>query len=343
MSQPSNPRLFGSSIADLGPPRSAGLLRAVRGLGGVLLPSLIALLSVACGDGAASDGGAGGSGAGGGGGAAGAGARGSGAGAQGPFVNISAGALHACAVGDQGLVACWGADTQGSVLAAPGHPVFEVSAGVDTSCSDGGSGEITCWGSDAQGVVSQIPQGNFGRIGVGAGYACAVELSGPVRCWGDAPAAATPPSAIAFALSVGHDNACAIVLGGLECWGPDLGNGVTSPPPDEFVSVAVGYDSACGIRKEDYTTRCWGRMSAGPTRPMNRITMGRKHGCGLTAEGEIECWGDNSLGQLDAPQGEFAYIDAGWDHTCALTWPGEIRCWGSDADGRLDAPRWSDE
>ena len=54
--------------------------------------------------------------------------------------------------------------------------------------------------------------------------------------------------------------------------------------------------------------------------------------------GEIECWGDNSDGQAEAPAGRFSAISAGGRHTCGLRETGAVECWGYTFDGQAQPP-----
>jgi alpha-tubulin suppressor-like RCC1 family protein len=77
--------------------------------------------------------------------------------------------------------------------------------------------------------------------------------------------------------------------------------------------------------------------------PMERMALGHGFMCGLTADGEVWCWGLNTLGQLgsaaefenrsvdpvrvsgDLP---FTSVSAGFRSACALTSDGAPYCWG---------------
>ena len=142
----------------------------------------------------------------------------------------------------------------------------------------------------------------------------------------------------ATAVYSGEGHVCAVVDGGsLFCWGDNstgqLGNGTTGTAASPVRASAL-------------------------TRTFATITLGGGHSCGLTAEGEAWCWGDNSSGQLGngtsggvqltptrvSANVVFRGIAAGSNHTCAFTreplqyyphWTGEIYCWGSNSSGQI--------
>ena len=85
---------------------------------------------------------------------------------------------------------------------------------------------------------------------------------------------------------------------------------------------------------------------ATPTGPL-AVTAGKLHACAVRPGGVVECWGDNSVGQLGNGTNNGAakpvavnnltgvtQIAAGAMHTCALA-NGTVSCWGFNGDGEL--------
>jgi alpha-tubulin suppressor-like RCC1 family protein len=110
------------------------------------------------------------------------------------------------------------------------------------------------------------------------------------------------------------------------------------------------------------TAAMWGIAPAGAvSRPLATvkpaITSGRLHSCGLTAEGTVDCWGDNSYGELGNNSilqplvpvrvhgvGNVGFLEdvtavtAGNGFSCALLAAKSVDCWGYGGDGELGTP-----
>jgi len=83
------------------------------------------------------------------------------------------------------------------------------------------------------------------------------------------------------------------------------------------------------------------------------VSSGSSHGCALTGEGWVACWGSNELGQVgDGTTTNTAssqavntagvladktviQVQAGNVHSCALTSDSVVACWGSNEFGQL--------
>ena len=295
-------------------------------------------------------------------------------------VAISAGWSHMCALTDEGAVACWGnnrVEQLGNETAANSPvPAFVVglssgvvgiAAGAGHACAVTTSGAVECWGGGfrAQLGVSPVPvdvvglSSGAGAIDAGGGVSCALTEAGAVTCWGRNPEGdfggiATPDSPVPVdvvglssgvcAVSAGGVHTCAVTAAGAaKCWGDNrngqLGDGtkVDSPDPVDVAGLSSGVVA----------------VSAGGSGP------GETHGqtCAVTAAGAVECWGDNSHGQLGdgttttrltpvdvvGLSSSVVAVSAGSGHTCALTAAGAVKCWGDGSQGQIgnDAFRYS--
>ncbi len=190
----------------------------------------------------------------------------------------------------------------------------------------------------------QVLGGSLTTITAGAAHTCALLAGGQAQCWGDNSLgqlgdASTDlfsniPAAVfgittATAIAAGGSHSCALLTGGtVQCWGDNsngqLGNSSTggfsnSPVPVTGISTATA------------------------------IAAGGSHSCALLTGGTVQCWGDNSNGQLgNSSTGGFSNspvpvtgistataIATGDAHTCALLTGGTVQCWGDNSNGQL--------
>jgi alpha-tubulin suppressor-like RCC1 family protein len=131
------------------------------------------------------------------------------------------------------------------------------------------------------------------------------------------------------AISAGQYHTCAVIAGGgVKCWGDntygELGDGTTtnSATPVDVVGL---------------------------TNPAVTVAVGQYFTCALTELGGVQCWGDNSSGQLGDGMnterhspGEVSgltmgvgAITASANHVCALLEWGSVECWGENSAGPL--------
>jgi hypothetical protein len=207
-------------------------------------------------------------------------------------------------------------------------------------------GHVKAWGQNDAGVLgageqdklvsepTDVPglDGATAILSWNGALACALTGGGAVKCWGLddkgqvgngkkagpdsrvlAPAA-TPITAGATQLAVTTNSACALVKGGVKCWG-----------------AWYGHDGGSSVTPIDIK---------GATAGVTAISGGGTRQCALV-KGALKCWGnaDNDsaiAAPKDLPTG-LTGVAVGTDFICVLTGAGGVKCWGSaagrDADG----------
>ena len=286
---------------------------------------------------------------------------------------ISAGALHTCAVTTTGGVKCWGSNAYGQLgnnssvnsyvpVAVVGLDtgVASISMGGTHSCALTTSAGIKCWGRDnygqlgndtaltnrptpvdVQGLTSGVV-----RIAAGYEYTCAVTTSGDAKCWGfNADGQVGDGSTSNRALPVS--------VGGL---------------PVGVKHISAGQVHTCAITTTGSAV-CWGNNGygqlgnnstanssvpvtvSGLTTGVAGISVGTYHTCAVLTSGGGKCWGYNSFGQVgdgttNSPRltptavsgfatSGIATIATGYAHTCAITTSGGAKCWGYNSYGQV--------
>ncbi|MBK7472367.1 MAG: hypothetical protein IPI73_18875 [Betaproteobacteria bacterium] len=140
------------------------------------------------------------------------------------------------------------------------------------------------------------------------------------------PVEVIPSGSGVTAVAAGADYTCAVVNGGVQCWGVNsqgqLGNGATT---DSTIPVQAN------VTGSGSTT----------------VAVGSEHTCAVVYGG-VQCWGGNAFGQLGngtitnslipvqaipADSGVIS-VAVGSAHTCALA-SGGVKCWGSNFSGQL--------
>lgn len=289
---------------------------------------------------------------------------------------IEAGGGHSCALTVSGQLYCWGRNVNGQVgdgsggpetqdrylpVAVKGlpSPVKRAALGYQHSCALLKDGEVHCWGQNYNG---QLGQGEGGyemtfsaspllvkglrreaqQLVVGGNHACVLFERGSVSCWGDnrhgqigdgsdvERAVPIPVEGLlepAVLLAAGGRHTCAAMeSGAVNCWGDN-----------QFGQVGDG--SLVGRLKP--------ATVGGVGRGVTALALGQAHSCALLGTGEVDCWGNNAIGQLGT--GDYnssptprrvtlpraVRIVAGDHHTCVLLSGGKLDCWGQNYYGQL--------
>ncbi len=223
------------------------------------------------------------------------------------FVSVTAGALHTCALTDEGHVYCWGQGLGG----APGSTLpqrvssftaIQVTSGTDHVCAIRQDRRAVCWGAGTDGqlgngssvdqpgpvlvVDSLETQHRFLKLDAGPRATCGIRTTNDVVCWG-----ANDGKQLVDSMSPAFNVPV------------DFG--------DDAVDVAVGNEHTCVLRF-DSRIGCRGNptegrlgsfaiadfLLEGTTAPPASLTAGDDHTCASTNAGSTYCWGANDQGQL---------------------------------------------
>ena len=238
---------------------------------------------------------------------------------------VSVGAMSVCAVTVKGTVECDGDPVPGISGATA------VAVGWDYSCAIVSHGAVECWGVNEVGqlgngttVDSDKPVtvvGITGATAITAGdlHACAIVSGGAVRCWGhndvgqlgngttidsDIPVAvlgligATSIAATEMESTDGTGQTCAIVSGGITCWGIGVLRGGWTPV------------TMTGVR-------------------VDAISAGGGNVCAIISGGAVKCWGGAyGYGKLPDDLTGVAAVAVSVNYTCVVVARGTVRCWG---------------
>ncbi len=304
------------------------------------------------------------------------------------FTALSAGARHACGLATDGGVWCWGdglRNALGGGVAAdrcPGNgpcaitPVRaagdlrfrSISSYGESTCGVAVTGAALCWGGRWGASPRPLASGtDFVAVSLGP-YVCAVRRDGRAVCSGDndhgelgtgdvadrTGAADVADVARFTQVAVGGLHACALAAGGRAwCWGADGVDGVRGGP--------LGTDSIVNLCKLGWVCSAVPVPVSGGRR-FASISVGSGGSCGLTAAGELWCWGDNQRGRLGIPppgpddcrypgtrdpkpcalrptrahpELRFRHVSYGYYQTCGATMQGAVVCWDGDSGGKI--------
>ena len=243
---------------------------------------------------------------------------------------VSAGSKHTCAV-VKGGVQCWGNGHNGRLgdgFATDRHRPVNVKGlepGTDkglTAVSTGNvhtcavvRGGLKCWGNGAN-----------GRLGDGS----MTQQRVPVNVKGLEPGTDKGLTAV----STGGNHTCAVVRGGVKCWGSgqygQLGDGVSG-----------GHNQLTPLDVKG--------LEPGTGKGVSTVSTGGAYTCAVV-RGGVKCWGNGDHGKLGDGStiqrkvpidvkglGKYkgvTAVSAGGRHTCAVV-RGGLKCWGHGQYGKL--------
>lgn len=216
----------------------------------------------------------------------------------------------------------------------------QVATGDRHTCALDYDGRIVCWGRNDDGQSSQPDGRRWAFVDAGRTHSCAVDEDGEVECWGDSRNGELDAPAGPFeSLGLGYTKSCGLRPdGSITCWGGQVG---TPPSSSGFVEVILGRRLGCAMGS-DAEVECWALsgwepepFEQPPAGPWKDFDVGEGSACGVTAGGEILCWGEDLDGRVsEAPTaGTFESVTVGHSHACALDSKNRLHCWGA-----LDSP-----
>jgi hypothetical protein len=253
-----------------------------------------------------------------------------------PWVQISAGQAHTCAIKKSGAAFCWGDNTDGQ-LGAP----------TTSTCANGFSTGVKCSTRPLPVVCPAGAPCQFRQISAGVTLTVAVDVNGDVWWWGRGlPAhhrvdAYLAGSRVAFwQATAGYGHGCAISTARSElwCWGAN-GWGTAG--------VAPGATPPATWEVPDYAP-----VRLLPASKFKKVVAGSEHTCALSSGGyDVVCWGRDDSNQTSGPSGsmlswpgtaKFYFqqfggltpiedVSASHSSTCvALGWGNGVKCWGDN-------------
>lgn len=284
------------------------------------------------------------------------------------LTDLSSYVFYACGVSNGG-VKCWGEVRDGVIGSGPGSfirtpmdisgltsGVTSVAVGNVHACAVANS-SLRCWGAldpfnnyrstRIPTVVAGFENGVEAIVGGNGNHYC-VLIRGGVKCAGYngdgqlgdggtqtsysdfVDVVGLPAGSGSTALAVGFLSTCAIVNGGVKCWGRGSSGRIgNSDTRDSSVPVDV--------------------LGLGPGSGVTDVSTSSSHTCAVVNAG-VRCWGNNSSGQLGNGTRESSAVPVevlgigtgsgatdvvvGDSHTCAIV-RGDVYCWGNNGNGTL--------
>ncbi|OFZ22761.1 MAG: hypothetical protein A2202_00660 [Bdellovibrionales bacterium RIFOXYA1_FULL_36_14] len=269
-------------------------------------------------------------------------------------IKVAIGAEHTCTLVDGGVY-CWGDNTygqrgmeviddafgdepgedlalltaQGTVDLGTGFSVKQIVAGSYHNCALSTAGQVKCWGLNNEGQLGLGDAIDRGRLGSQMGD--------------DLPTVNIDPGVTVTKLSAGEQHTCALLSNQtIKCWGSNNSGNLGQP---SILNLGTTPDDIFNISPILFTSA-----------PRD-VVSGSNHNCARFAGPNLECWGENSDGQLGYDNnidtggsvGDFSpanYVELngtvftdmslGHRHTCILAAStSEAKCFGENTYGQL--------
>lgn len=238
------------------------------------------------------------------------------------FALVTAGTGHACGLTTGGVIACWSVADPRPVVVADAVPFSSTSTATFHTCGIATDGTAFCWGQNTYGQL-----GTLADAETCGGFPCTTI---PIRVHTDL---------LFTTLEVGGLHTCGLDTDGFaHCWGSNSFGQLGAI--SDFVCFAGSTDGGLPCSPEPLP------VAGGLT--FTALSVGAIHACGLTASGQVYCWGSGAFGRLGNGDVEtsvvpvevagnlaFRQISAGGAHSCGITTSEDVYCWGSNSELQL--------
>jgi len=105
-----------------------------------------------------------------------------------------------------------------------------------------------------------------------------------------------------------------------------------------FKQISAGDQFFCAIDATDHVT-CWGDNSLGQTNAppdtFKQISSGAWYSCGIKSDDTLACWG---FFRIDTPAGTYKEVSFATNHGCAIGMDDTLTCWGNNDYGQATPP-----